>query len=178
MITLEDFIKMSDNEKSDLINKHLENHTAKTFKSGDIGFTWAQADKVLSECGIYKLDGIYRTSEQAMAFLDNKNREQKKKNFTPEQIERLIELVSGDNYETLLKLANKYNYVSSFILRESRDIRIKTGNGKIKTTTFRLYEDILENWQAYCSVNKKEYSAMNLLSTALQEFMENHPISG
>lgn len=53
MITINDFVKMNDTDKCNLVNKHLQNHTQKNFKQGEIGFTFRQADKVFSECDIY-----------------------------------------------------------------------------------------------------------------------------
>ena len=49
MITINDFVKMNDTDKCNLVNKHLQNHTQKNFKQGEIGFTFRQADKVFSE---------------------------------------------------------------------------------------------------------------------------------
>lgn len=173
MITIQNFISMSDIDKCDLINKHLENHTPKTFKQGDIGFTLRQAEKVLSECGIYKLEGIYRTSEQALSFIECKKKEHDRKKLTPEQIENLIRLTSCDGFDNLIKLANQYNYVASYILNEKNDIQIQSGDGEVKQTSIRIYEDTWQKWQSYVAANKN-FSALNLLNTALIEFMKHH----
>lgn len=173
MVTINDFIAMSDMDKCNLINKHLQNHTQKNFKQGEIGFTFRQADKVLSECGIYCLEGVYRTSEQALEFIKEKNKEQNRKNFTTEQIEKLITLASCDCFDNLIRLAEHYDYVASYILHQRNQIHIQTGNGEIKQTTVRVYEDTWKEWQSYVS-RKKEFSALNLLNTALLEFMERH----
>ena len=175
MITINDFVKMNDTDKCNLVNKHLQNHTQKNFKQGEIVFTYRQADKVFSDCGLYYLEGAYRTSEQALQFIENKKKEQDRKSFTPEQIEKLIALASCENFDNLLLLAERYNYVSYYILHEINDIHIRTGNGSIKQTSARVYEDTWEKWKSYTAKNK-EYNALNLLNTALLEFMDHHPI--
>lgn len=174
-MSIQDFISMSDIDKCDFINKHLENHTPKTFKQGDVNFTFRQAEKVLSDCGIYKLEGIYRTSEQALEFIERKKKEQERKNFTPEQLERLMQLVSCDGFENLIKLADEYNYVSRFILNEKNDIQIQAGDGEVKQTTIRIYKDTWIKWQSYVAT-QKNFSGLNLLNTALVEFMNHHRI--
>lgn len=173
MITIDNFKEMDNIDKCNLVNKHLENHTAKTFKQADIGFTFKQAEAVLSECGIYKIEGIYRTSEQALDFIEHKKKEQDRKSFTPEQIEKLIELVSCDGFGNLINLAQKYNFVSDFILHERNDIQIQSGEGAVVQTTIRVYEDTWKKWKDFASSNKN-FSTLNLLNTALLEFMDRH----
>ena len=65
--------------------------------------------------------------------------------------------------------------MSYYILHEINDIHIRTGNGSIKQTSARVYEDTWEKWKSY-TAKKKEYNALNLLNTALLEFMDHHPI--
>lgn len=173
MITLNDFIEMSDIDKCNLINKHLQNHTQKTFKQGEIGFTFKQADKVLSECGIYCIEGSYRTSGQALDFLEQKKKEQDRKSFSPEQMERLIRLASCDGFENLLNLADKYSYISTYILNQSNEIHLQPVMGTPRQTSIRIYDDTWKKWQSFIASNK-EYTAINLLNTALLDFMKLH----
>ena len=90
--------------------------------------------------------------------------------MSAENIENLLKLLEPDRLNVLLKLSERYNYISSFILREENGIKIKVGEGNIKNTTMRVYEDTLEKWQEF--IKDKEYGVL-LLDEALREYMRN-----
>ena len=71
-------------------------------------------------------------------------------------------------------LAEKYNYVSSYILREERNISIKTGDeDDIRSSSVRVYGETMDRWKEFVKKNRA-YSATDLLNTAMLEFMERH----
>lgn len=173
-MTLNEFKKLSGTEMCELMNKYMKNHTARNFKSGEMGFSFAQAEKTLEEMGIYKISGVYRTEEEAMSFLEGKRKERNKQELTPENIEQLLTLLEPEIYKKLITLAGKYDYVSSYILREDRGIKIKNGNeDDIRSTSFRVYGATMERWKEFVKENRA-YTATDLLNTAMIEFMENH----
>ena len=161
MTSLTDFKNMTNEEKCYFMNARMKNKSKKTFKDEEVTFTFATAEKVLKENEIYEIEGVWRTAEQAVAFFEEKKKEQDKHEL------------SAENIENLLKLSERYNYISSFILREENGIKIKVGEGSIKNTTMRVYEDTLEKWQEFTKEHK-EYGVAQLLNTALVEFMERH----
>ena len=150
-MTLNEFKALPGSEMSELMNKYMENHTARNFKSADMNFTFAQAEKAMESKGVYKLGGVYRTEDEMLTFF-----------------------VEPGTFERLKSLAEKYNYVSSFILREDRGIRIKTGEEEdVRSTSFRVYGRTMDRWKAFVKENRG-YTATDLLNTALLEFMDRH----
>ncbi len=170
---LTEFKKLSDEEKCLFVNARLKEKGKKGFKGEGASFSFASAEKVLKDCGIYEIDGIYMTAEQTVSHLQEKEAEEKKGALTVEDIDKLLALLEPSRYDTLLKLSEKYNYVSSYILKEDCGIKIKAGSGAVKNTTMRVYSDTLEKWQEFTS-EQKEFSTLNLLNTALLEFMDRH----
>ena len=64
--------------------------------------------------------------------------------------------------------------MSSYILREERGIRIKTGReDDIRSSSVRVYGETMDRWKEFVKQNRA-YSATDLLNTALLEFMEQH----
>lgn len=172
-MTLEEFKGLTGAEMCERMNKHMENHTIRGFKSGDMAFTFQQAEKALEKNGVYKINGVYRTEEEMLSYLEGKKKERDKKELSQGNIEQLIELLKPGNYERLMRLVEKYDYVSNFILREDRGIKIKTGAGEIHSTSFRIYGDTLKRWKEFTKENRA-YSALDLLNTAMVEFMDKH----
>lgn len=173
MTSLADFKNMTNEEKCYFMNARMKNKSKKTFKDEEVTFTFVTAEKVLKENEIYEIEGVWRTAEQAVAFFEEKKKEQDKPELSAENIENLLKLLEPDRLNVLLKLSERYNYISSFILREENGIKIKVGEGNIKNTTMRVYEDTLEKWQEFTKEHK-EYGVAQLLNTALVEFMERH----
>ena len=172
-MNLSDFKALSNEEKCRFVNKRLKDYGKKGFKGEGVEFAYVSAEKALRECGIYDIDGVFMTAEQTVNFLQEKEAEEKKPTLSAEDVEKLLALLDPSRYEMLLKLSEKYNYVSSYILREDCGIKIKAGQGAVKNTTMRVYSDTLEKWQEFTG-EQKEYSTLNLLNTALLEFMERH----
>lgn len=171
---LNEFKSLSGAEMCELMNKHMENHTARNFKDGDMEFSLTQAEKALEEKGVYKISGVWRTEEQMMAFLEEKKKERNKKELTQENIEQLLSLLEPEKFKRLLRLLDKYDYISSFILREDRGIKIKTGdNEDSRPTSFNVYGKTMERWKEFVKENRA-YTSKDLLNTALIEFMERH----
>lgn len=170
-MNLSDFKALSNEEKCRFVNKRLKDYGKKGFKGGGVEFSYVSAEKALKECGIYDIDGVFMTAEQTVNFLQEKKAQ--KPTLSAEDVEKLLALLDPPRYEMLLKLSEKYNYVSSYILREDCGIKIKAGQGTVKNTTMRVYSDTLEKWQEFTSEHK-EYSTLNLLNTALLEFVERH----
>lgn len=172
-MTLQEFKKLSGGEMCEMMNKHMESHTARNFKGSGMDFSFQQAEKALAESGVYKINGVYRTEEEMLTYLEGKKRERSKKELSQDNIEQLLILLEPDKYEKIMLLADKYDYVSNFILREDTGIKIKTGTGEIHSTSFRIYKETLERWKEFTKANKA-YSALDLLNTALVEFMDRH----
>ena len=172
-MTLKEFKELSGAEMCEKMNRHMESHTATKFKSDDMAFSFQLAEKALAEKGIYKIGGVYRTEEEALSFFEDKKKERNKKELSQDNIEQLIKLLEPETFERLMRLAGKYDYVSSFILREDRGIKIKTGEGAIHSTSFRVYADTLQRWKEFTKENRA-YSALDLLNTAMVEFMDRH----
>lgn len=172
-MTLEEFKELSVAEMCESMNKYMENHTVRNFKSGEMDFTYTQAEKALTENGGYKMNGVFWTEEQMFAFINEKKKERNKKELSAENVEQLLELLEPKNFERLLQLCDKYDYVSNFILRENRGIKIKVGYGQVRSTSVRVYDDTMELWKKFVAENKA-YSALDLMNTALIEFMERY----
>lgn len=173
-MTLNEFKALPGSEMSELMNKYMENHTARNFKSADMNFTFAQAEKAMESKGVYKLGGVYRTEDEMLTFFEEKRKERNKKELSQDNIEQLLQLLEPGTFERLKSLAEKYNYVSSFILREDRGIRIKTGEEEdVRSTSFRVYGRTMDRWKAFVKENRG-YTATDLLNTALLEFMDRH----
>lgn len=173
MVTLKQFKNMSNEDKCVFVNGRLKEATKKDFKGENVGFSWAVADKILRDSGIYDIEGVYRTAEQAFEYLQKKKEEAALLELSRDDIAKLLKLLEPSRYDTLLKLSGKYNFVTEYILNEDRGIKIKAGDGEVKNTTMRVYEDTLEKWQRFVG-EQKEYSTLNLLNTALLEFMDRH----
>lgn len=55
----------------------------------------------------------------------------------------------------------------------SNGINIKEFNSNARATSVRIYDETLEKWKEFCSENKK-YSNQDLLSMALEEYIEKY----
>lgn len=174
-MTLEEFSNLSVAEMCDCMNKYMENHTIRNFKSTEMAFSYSQAEKVLIEKGGYKMNGVFWTEEQMLVLLEGKQKERNKKELSPENIEQLLELLEPERFMRLKQLSDKYDYVASFIFREDRGVKIKVGEGQVRSTSMRVYDDTMERWKEFTTSNKA-YSALDLMNTALIEFMERHRI--
>ena len=173
-MTLDEFKALPIAEMCEKMNKHMENHSVRNFKNADMNFSLAQAEKALEEKGIYKLAGVYRTESEMLSFFEEKKRERNKKELTQENIEQLLELLQPETFDRMKLLAEKYNYVSSYILREERNISIKTGDeDDIRSSSVRVYGETMDRWKEFVKKNRA-YSATDLLNTAMLEFMERH----
>lgn len=173
MITLKEFKAMSGEDKCSLVNRVLEQRGKKEFKGEDIGFSWSSAEKALKEDGIYEIDGKYRTAAQSIEFLNAKAEKEKELVLTQENIASLLELLEPNRFEMLMKLTEKYNYVSNYILREDMGIKIRRYDGVVKNMTMRVSDDVRVRWKKFVESNSP-YSGAELLNTALIEFMERH----
>lgn len=175
---LEEFKKLSGTKMCEMMNQYMESHTAKNFKSSDMEFSFAQAEKALQERDIIKVSGVYRTEDEMLSMLQEKKKEKNKKELSQENIEQILALLDPEKYKTLMLLAEKYNYVSNYILRADTKIKIKeAGREGVKTTTMRMYVETLERWKEFTKENAS-YKAIDLLNTALIEFMERYGIYG
>ena len=170
---LNEFKELSGIQMCEQMNRHMENHTARNFKDGNMEFTFAQAEKALQEQGVLKVSGVYRTEDEMLSLLQKKKKERDKKELSQENIEQLLDLLEPDKYKKLLLLTEKYDYVSSYILRADTGVKIRDTNGTIKTTSIRVYDETLERWKEFIKENSS-YKAIDLLNTALIEFMERY----
>lgn len=170
---LNEFKKLSGIQMCERMNHHMENHTVRNFKDGDMEFTFAQAEKVLQEQDILKVSGVYRTEDEILSLLQEKKKERNKKELSQENIEQLLVLLEPDKYKKLMLLTEKYDYVSNYILRADTDVKVRGAEGTIKTTSIRVYDETLECWKKFIRENSS-YKAIDLLNTALIEFMERH----
>lgn len=171
---LDEFMKLSETKMCEVMNQHMENHNARNFKNSTMEFSLAQAEKALQARGVMKVSGVYRTEDEMLVMLQEKVKERDKKELSQENIEQILALLDPEKYKTLMLLAEKYNYVSSYILREDMGIKIKEAErDNVKTTSFRMYEETLERWKEFTKQNAS-YKAIDLLNTALIEFMERY----
>lgn len=173
MIGLKEFAEMGGVEKCALVNRVLEARGKKGFKGEDIGFTWSAAEKVLKESGIYEVEGQYRTAEQTVEFLNEKKAKENESVLTQENIVDLLRLLEPQRFDKLMRLAEKYDYVASYILRSDTGIKIRRNEGAAQSVTFRVYDDTRSRWKAFVEDNK-QFSGAELLNTALIEFMERY----
>lgn len=171
---LDEFTKLSGTEMCEVMNQYMENHNARNFKSGDMEFSFAQAEKALKEQSVMKVSGVYRTEDEMLSMLQEKKKERDKKELSQENIEQILALLDPEKYKTLMLLSEKYSYVSNYILREDKGIKIKeVERESVKTTSFRMCEGTLERWKEFTKQNAS-YKAIDLLNTALIEFMERY----
>ncbi len=171
---LDEFKTLSGAEMCEVMNQYMENHTARNFKSGDMEFSFAQAEKALQEQGAMKVSGVYRTEDEMLSMLQDKKKERNKKELSQENIEQILALLDPEKYKTLMLLTEKYSYVSNYILKADKGIKIReVERDSVKTTSFRVYEETLERWKEFTKQNAS-YKSMDLLNTALIEFMERY----
>ena len=170
MINIEDFKQMTDKEKCDLINKQFENCNTKNFKSGEISFTWSQAEKILETTSISKIDKKYMTSEEAMLYLQKK--QELVEELDNEEIKKVRQLLNDEVFGKLLKLASNYNYIFDYIIKEDKKIKIRETSDEVITTSTRLYKTTSERWKAF--TKKQKYNAVDIMNTALLEFMDKY----
>ena len=107
MTSLTDFKNMTNEEKCYFMNARMKNKSKKTFKDEEVTFTFATAEKVLKENEIYEIEGVWRTAEQAVAFFEEKKKEQDKPELSAENIENLLKLLEPDRLNVLLKLSER-----------------------------------------------------------------------
>ena len=70
-------------------------------------------------------------------------------------------------------MADKYDYVASYILRADRSVKVRRFEGKAQVKSFRVYDDTRERWSKFIEGNK-EVGSVELFNTALVEFMERY----
>lgn len=175
-MTLNDFEALPISEMAALMNRYMVKHTARNFRSAEMNFTLGQAEKAMESKGVYKFNGLYRTEEEMLNLLEQKRIERDKKELSQENIKQLLVLLEPERYEKLKSLADKYNYVASYILNEDRQLRIKSDSeDDVRPTSFRVYGKTMERWKAFVK-NRRGYTATDLLNTALLEFMDRYEI--
>lgn len=173
MVSLKQFTEMGGVEKCALVNRVLAEKGKKGFKCEEVGFTWSAAEKVLKESGIYEVEGLYRTAEQTVEFLNEKKAKEQESVLSQENIVDLLKLLEPQRFDKLMRLAEKYDYVASYILRSDTGIKVRRNEGAAKSMTFRIYDDTRMRWKEFTE-SHKEFSGVELLNTALIEFMERH----
>ncbi len=172
-MTIAEFREMEPEKKCQFMNARLELTGEKNFKGNGVTFTAKQAAAALTEDGAALIDGSWMTQQQALEYLARKKEQEDRKYLTPQQAERLEVLLSDSVFERLTKLSHKYDFVSEYILKESADLKAIKAEGTMKTTSFRVSEETLERWKAFCQAHG-EYSSTTLLNTALIEFLDRH----
>lgn len=166
MVTIDDFNKMTDIEQVDFLNEHFKHCNTKTFKNGNVDFSWYLAEKVLKK-GIKKVNDVYMTKNQIMKLLndDIEDVEPLEDNISlsGEEIINLKKILRKDNFNILLKLMDA----------SMTNIQLIKGSGEVKLTSIRVYNDTWEKWKEFCKGND-EYSALDILNTALLDFMNRY----
>lgn len=171
---LEEFKALTDEEMCKTMNEYMDNHSKGNFKSQTMNFTFSQAEKAMEECGIYKIDGVYRTGTDAIQLIGKKEKERKKKQLSADDIDKIMVILEPENYKKLVKLLSSYNYVSDYILNEDRGIKIKAGRPEeLHTTTVRMYNSTKVQWKEFIK-DHPGFTATDLLNTALLEYMSRH----
>ncbi len=151
IMTLDEFKAMSPAEMCEKMNKHMESHTARNFKRCGYEFFSGTSGKSVRGKGHLQAGREY-TAQRAKCFLSlNKNKkERNKKELSQDNIEQLLELLQPETFHKLKLLAEKYNYMSSYILREERGIRIKTGReDDIRSSSVRVYGETMDRWKEF-----------------------------
>ena len=172
-MTLNEFSKLVDEDQCSILNTQLKEYGKKGFKCGDIDFTLNQAKKVLQP-GIKEVNGQYLTKKQLVVRLEEEEKKERPPvQFTEGDIIKLMQLLEGDRLEILLKITEKYDYIQNYILKADTGIKICKAEKDIKVTTMRLYQGTWEKWQDFCSEHK-EYAIIDLLNTALLEYISRH----
>lgn len=186
MITLEDFKNMTDTEKCAFINKHMETHNTKTFKDEEVCFSWSQAKKLLDVPTITSVDGKYMPSNEVAEYMEQKEKQcRPQPELSTTDIEKIKGLLENDGlnqlielsadkatFDKLLKLASKYDYVSSYILSMDTQIELKRATGAMKSTSMRIPEKTLEAWQAFTKATGCK--STDLFNTALIDLMNRY----
>lgn len=166
MVTIDDFNKMTDIEQVDFLNEHFKCCNTKTFKNGNVDFSWYLAEKVLKK-GIKKVNDVYMTKNQIMKLLndDIEDVEPLEDNISlsGEEIINLKKILRKDNFNILLKLIDT----------SMTNIQLIKGSGEVKLTSIRIYNETWEKWKEFCKGND-EYSALDILNTALLDFMNRY----
>lgn len=186
MITIKDFENMTNTEKCDLINKHLETHNTKNFKDNEVAFTWTQAKKVLNVPAITHIDGKYMPTDSVAEYTQKKEKQvQTQSDLSSKDIEKIKTLLENaafdkflqlltdkDTFDNLVSLASKYDFVGKYVLSINSKIDIKRATGNMKSTSMRIPEKTIEAWQQF--TKESEYRTTDLFNTALIEFMQRY----
>lgn len=145
---IEEFRKLEDNKKIELVNKRLEEliqekKSTKQFKCKDLEFSYQTATREMERMG-YAREG---------------NKFEKEVKLTEREI-------------ILLKnLAYNYNFIMEKVEDEPKVKR--RNNDTISTTSVRMYSDVWSRWQQF-SKEWSIYNSVDLMASALEEYMDKY----
>lgn len=182
------FLNMNIEDKINYINKKLEEGQTVIRIREDIGIGEKALQKIVKEGG-YKYsqkDRVYYkyTTEIPKCEYEENNilvetiNHKHTTNILQTYKNDLIELINvKDEIINIIKEHREGTYYKDntniIEVVSTNGINIKEFNSHARVTSVRVYDETLEKWKEFCNKNKK-YSNQDLLSTALETYMENH----
>lgn len=172
-MTINEFCSLDAESQCKIVNAQLEKNGKKNFKDGNIPFTLIQAKKAFKP-GIKEVNNRFLTRQQLVKIVEAEEEAEKQpEQLSEEEIIKLKALLADGRHEILMKITEKYDYITGYILKADTGIQLAKGKGDFKNTSVRVYSETWALWQDYCKRNN-QYNATELLNSALQEFISRH----
>lgn len=145
---IEDFRKLDDNKKVELVNKRLEElikeeKSTKLFKCNDLEFSYQTATREMVKMG----------------FAREGNEFKKKVTLTERDVMLLKSLAY--NYENIMGR-----------VEDAPNVKKRSAD-TINTTSVRMYTDVWSRWQQF-SKEWSIYNSIDLMASALEEYMDKY----
>lgn len=181
------FLDLNIDDKIDYLNKKLEEGKTVIRIREDIGIGEKALQKIIKEAGykyspkdkMYCKNSVYVPQNNQKNEVLEKNNEYKYDiNILQTYKNDLIELIkSKDDILNIVKEYREKEYYKDntniIEVVSPQGIKIKEFKTKARATSVRVYDETLEKWKEFCNENKM-YSNQNLLSMALEEYMEKY----
>lgn len=182
------FLDLSIDDKINYLNEKLKEGQTVIRIREDIGLGEKALQKIIKEAG-YKYsqkDKAYYKHTTGILQSNNKDNSILLKSDEHKYTTNILQVYKND----LLELINAKDEILN-IVKEHRDgtyykdttniievvapirIHIKEFKTNAKSTSVRIYNETLEKWKRFCNQNKK-YSNQDLLSMALEEYIEKY----
>lgn len=173
------FDSSSNEDKICYINDRLANGETVIRIREDLGIGEKALQKIVKESGYKYNQKLKRYDKGMINTLENKEYAKDNTNIIPFNLkDDILEIVQMK--EDLKEIINKYKngYVKEHTpqvieIVEGTCIRINLPDAEIVRSTFRVNKEILDRWNLFCEDNK-EFSKTNLLSSALEEYIEKY----
>lgn len=173
------FDSLSNEDKINYINKELEKGQTVIRIREDLQIGEKTLQRLIKESGYRYNQKLKRYDKQHTEIIQNKEYDKDNTNIIPYNLkDDLIEIIQmkDDLKELINHYKNGYDkdHTSQIIeIVEDKGIKINLPDAEIVRSTFRVNKKILDEWNLFCNENK-EFSKTNLLSAALNEYIEKY----